>query len=126
MTDVTPLVSASAQVVQAYTARGFRLSNADYLGAVLITDDKVLPLDVQNVTELKAAHFDVLKSMGISYLIIGSGVVRMLDTSLVKSLKEIGIVAEIMEIGAACRTYNVLRTEGRKMAAALIPAGAPV
>ena len=124
MTDVTPLDSASAQVVQAYTARGFRISNVEYLGAVLIADDKVLPLDVQNVTELKPAHFDALKASGISYLIIGSGVVRMLDTSLIKALKDVGVVAEMMEIGAACRTYNVLRTEGRKMAAALIPSGA--
>ncbi|MDE1152766.1 MAG: Mth938-like domain-containing protein [Micavibrio sp.] len=125
MTDVTPLVTANAQVIQAYTNRGFRISGNEYLGAVLVVQDKVVPLDVASVTQLTAANFDALDGTGTTYLIIGAGKSAMLDVAIMQKLKAKGIVAEIMEIGAACRTYNVLRTEGRMMAAALIPAGVP-
>jgi uncharacterized protein len=36
------------------------------------------------------------------------------------SLRAKGIVIEPMDTGAACRTYNVLAAEGRKVAAALV------
>jgi len=125
MTDVTPLVTANAQVIQAYTSRGFRISGNEYLGAVLVVQDKVEPLDIGSVHQLKPHHFDALEGTGTTYLIIGAAKSAMLDAAVMQQLKAKGIVAEIMEIGAACRTYNVLRTEGRMMAAALIPAGAP-
>jgi uncharacterized protein len=40
--------------------------------------------------------------------------------ALRRALREAGIVTEIMDTGAACRTYNVLAAEGRRVAAALI------
>ena len=41
--------------------------------------------------------------------------------SLVQRAKEAGIALEIMDTGAACRTFNVLTGEGRRVAAAVIP-----
>ena len=38
-------------------------------------------------------------------------------------LREAGVVLESMDTGAACRTYNVLMAEGRRVATALIPVG---
>jgi uncharacterized protein len=37
------------------------------------------------------------------------------------ALKEIGLSLEVVDTGSACRTYNVLLAEGRRVAAALIP-----
>ena len=37
-----------------------------------------------------------------------------------ESLREAGIGADAMDTGAACRTYNVLVSENRRVAAALI------
>ena len=125
MTDVTPLLGPEAKIIQNYTARGFRISGAEYLGAIVIAGDEVLPLDVQNVTELKSSHLALLERFEVSYLIIGAAKAAMLDAALLSSLKSRGMVAEVMELGAACRTFNVLRAEGRQVAAALIPAGPP-
>jgi uncharacterized protein len=36
-------------------------------------------------------------------------------------LRNTGIVVDAMDTGAACRTYDVLLTEGRRVAAALLP-----
>jgi uncharacterized protein len=38
-------------------------------------------------------------------------------------LRDAGVVVEAMDTGAACRTYNVLMAEGRRVAAALIAIG---
>jgi uncharacterized protein len=43
--------------------------------------------------------------------------------ALRQRLRTAGIVVDAMDTGAACRTYNVLLAEGRRVAAALLPAG---
>lgn len=125
MADVTPRVGPEARLVQAYTARGFRISGKEYLGALVIAGDEVLPLDVKAVTELRPEKFSMLDRFDVNYLIVGVAKTMMLDAAVLTALREKGIVAEVMELGAACRTYNVLRSEGRQVAAALIPAGSP-
>lgn len=40
---------------------------------------------------------------------------------LMQALKKRGLSVECMDTGAACRTYNVLMAEGRRVAAALLP-----
>lgn len=125
MADVTPRIGPEAKVVQSYTERGFRISGGEYLGPVLVVEDKVLPFDVRTVADIKPESFAPLEGRDVSYLIIGCAKSAMLDAALLTHLKGQGITAEVMELGAACRTYNVLRTEGRQLAAALIPAGPP-
>lgn len=125
MADVTPLIGPEAKIIHNYTARGFRINGAEYMGAIIIAGDEVLPLDVKAVPELRPPHLSELERFDVSYLIIGAARSAMLDAGLLSALKARGIVAEVMELGAACRTFNVLRTEGRQVAAALIPAGPP-
>ncbi len=125
MADVTPLIGADAKIVHSYTQRGFRISGAEYFGAVVIAGDEVLPLEVKAVTELRLPHLGMLENADVTYLVIGCPKSAMLDAALVAGLKVRGIVAEVMDLGAACRTYNVLRAEGRQIAAALIPEGPP-
>lgn len=125
MADVTPLIGADAKVVQTYTNRGFRISNAEYLGALVIAGDEVQALDVKAASELRPAHLSMLERFNVTYLIVGCAPPAAMDASVIMELKKKGIVAEVMDLGAACRTYNVLRAEGRQIAAALIPAGAP-
>ena len=61
---------------------------------------------------------------GIEILLIGCGR-RMvpLPKVLREELRAAGIVADAMDTGAACRTYNILLAEDRRVAAALLPAG---
>ena len=46
---------------------------------------------------------------------------ELLPKALRQSLREAGLVVEVMDTGAACRTYNVLLAEGRRVGAALLP-----
>ena len=57
----------------------------------------------------------------VEILLLGCGP-RMapVPRPLRETLRAAGIVIEAMDTGAACRTYNVLMSEGRRVAAALI------
>jgi uncharacterized protein len=122
MTDVTPRISADALIIQSYTPQGFRVSGKDYGGAILIAGGQVLPVSVTVPSQLGYEHIKPLKGLEITYLIIGCGTKSVMPPLLLlQDLKHMGIVAEAMSTGAACRTYNVLLAEQRPVAALLLP-----
>ena len=58
----------------------------------------------------------------VEHVLIGCGpAIKPVAKDLRQSLRNWGIVAEPMDTGAACRTYNVLLSEDRRVAAALLP-----
>jgi uncharacterized protein len=58
----------------------------------------------------------------IEILLIGCGTrAKLIEPNLLADLKNAGIAVESMDTGAACRTFNVLIAEDRRVAAALIP-----
>jgi uncharacterized protein len=58
----------------------------------------------------------------IEILLIGCGArAKLIEPNLLVDLKNAGIAVEPMDTGAACRTFNVLIAEDRRVAAALIP-----
>ena len=63
----------------------------------------------------------LLESAEIELLLVGTGVdVVPLGEALRRRLREAGIRIDVMQTGAAARTYNVLVAENRRVAAALI------
>jgi len=61
-------------------------------------------------------------SVDVEVLLIGCGPrMVLLPSALRRQIREAGIGMDAMDTGAACRTYNVLISEGRRAAAALIP-----
>jgi uncharacterized protein len=64
----------------------------------------------------------VALSGDIDVLFIGTGTeISQLPKSLTQKLEAAGIGVEVMNSPSACRTYNVLLSEGRRIAAALLP-----
>lgn len=62
----------------------------------------------------------------IDVLLVGMGAeIAMLDKDVRRLLENAGIGVDVMTTPSACRTYNVLLTEGRRIAAALMPVGRP-
>jgi uncharacterized protein len=65
--------------------------------------------------------FQTLLELSPEIILLGSGAkFRFLHPAITKALAAAGIGVEAMDTPAACRTYNVLLAEGRKVAAALI------
>lgn len=124
--DVTPLVRQGHQIIQSYSDGCFRISGQVIDGAVIVLPDEVLFWKVdRDVSDLCVDDFQVLtaRSDDIDVVLLGCGTeIAFLPIALRNSLKEQGIHVEVMDTGAACRTYNVLMAEGRRVAAALLPA----
>ena len=124
--DVTPLIPAGRQVIESYGASGFRVSGVAHQGAILVFPDATLPWDgATGFAALTLASFTaVIERGGIEILLVGCGR-RMVPLAgdLRARLRAAGIVVDTMDTGAACRTYNVLLAEDRRVAAALLPAG---
>jgi uncharacterized protein len=71
--------------------------------------------------ELAAEHFAPLATLGIDIVLLGTGSrLRFPRPEVTRPLIEAGIGVEVMDVQAACRTYNILMAEGRKVAAALL------
>lgn len=71
--------------------------------------------------ELGAAHFEALARLQPELVVFGSGArLRFPRPALLRSLIEAGIGVETMDTPAACRTYNILAGEGRRVVAALL------
>lgn len=124
--DVTPLIKEGAQVIQSYAAGTFRISGVVYEGAVIVTPSFSMDWDYRgaDVGGLAVDDFEPLiaRAGEIDVVLLGSGrALRFLDPKLRAALKERGLSVEVMDTGAACRTYNVLMAEGRRVAAVLLP-----
>ena len=75
----------------------------------------------QSVAEICANHLITVAELGPEVLIIGTGVtLEFPDVKLTYDLMDKGIGVEVMDTAAACRTYNVLMHEGRRVALALV------
>jgi len=70
---------------------------------------------------LSPSHFALLADLSVELLIFGSGAqLRFVDPAWLSPLMQRGIGVETMDTFAACRTFNILAGEGRKVAAALV------
>lgn len=74
------------------------------------------------VTDLSSEHITApLLELDIEILILGSGDKLVFpEASLLATFMQKGIGVEVMDSRAACRTYNLLSGDGRKVAAAII------
>ena len=121
--DVTPPVPADRQLIQAYGEGRFRIANVVYEGSVLVLPERTLAWPVAALAEATLASLDPLFAAGskVELLLLGCGSrPAPLKSELRGSLRARGVMLELMDTGAACRTYNVLLAEERRVAAALI------
>ncbi len=76
---------------------------------------------VAALADLTEAHFLQILGLQPELVIVGSGArQRFLPAALLRPLLERRIGVETMDTPAACRTYNVLVSEGRAVVAALL------
>ncbi len=88
---------------------------------VLLRDQLVTGWHSGGFDSLAAAHFTLLAELGPEIVLLGPGRrLRFPRPELTRALIEAGIGLEVMDLQAACRTYNFLAAEERKVAAALL------
>lgn len=109
--------------VDAWGGGGFRVSGDWRPGSLLILDDVACPWAASSLAALTLDDFtEVLASRGaVEFVLLGTGLTQGLPPRALRDgLKAAGIGLEFMSTEAASRTYNVVASEGRRVAAALI------
>jgi uncharacterized protein len=78
---------------------------------------------VHAVSELSVEDFAILESYDLEVILLGTGDRQAFPPrDVMRHFREQQIGLEVMDTAAACRTYNVLMSEDRRVAAALIVA----
>jgi uncharacterized protein len=91
---------------------------------VLLPEALVGDWDVPRFEDLTRAHFERILELAPEIVLIGTGrTLRFPHPALTQALTRARIGVEAMDTFAACRTYNILMAEGRRVAAALIVEG---
>jgi len=113
-----------APSIDAYGDRGFRVSGQRHEGSLLILNDQPRSWAVTSMAELSAESFAEVfaaPKAEVEFVLLGTGEKQTLPPRAVReALSRAGIGLEFMATEAAARTYNVLASEGRRMAVALI------
>jgi uncharacterized protein len=121
--DITPLLAKDRQVIESYGASGFRVSGVVYDGAILVLPQATQAWPVVSLADAALANLAPVVDAAVQILLLGCGKqMALVPPVLRQQLRAYGIVIDAMDTGAACRTYNVLLAEDRRVAAALLPA----
>ena len=89
--------------------------------SVVVMPDRIEPWAASSFDTLTPDDFQYLKGLGAEIVLLGTGPrQRFPHPRLTAALAQAGIGLEVMDVQAACRTYNILVAEERKVAAALL------
>lgn len=93
-----------------------------FVASLVVLPDRLIdPWEPRSAAELTADSFAALEGLALEILLVGTGErMHLLHPRITAALAARRIGVEVMDTRAACRTYNILLTEGRKVAAALV------
>ena len=120
--ELTPVLPSGRQVIEGYGASGFRVAGILYVRSILVFPDNTLEWPVSRIEEVTLEALQpVIARGGTEILLLGCGArMKSVPPALRQALKAAGVSLDAMDTGAACRTYNVLLAEDRRVAAALL------
>jgi len=110
------------QTVTGYDEHGVEINAVafDY-SLIVLPEAAPVPWPVAKFEDLQAEHFAQIDAISPDVVIVGTGMrQRFAHPKLFSMLTKRRIGIECMDSQAACRTYNILMAEGRKVALALI------
>ena len=89
--------------------------------SVIVTAERILEWSARDFSGLKSEDFKDLEALDVEIVLLGTGPrQRFPHPRLTAPLAAAGIGVEAMDLKAACRTFNILVAEERKVAAALL------
>merc|ERR1712086_809070 len=110
--------------VQAYDPGGFVINSVDMRGSVLVFPNFTVLWDVWDIQEVTIESLSpiLVSRPEIDVLVIGCGerLTHNIDPEVTKYFRKQGVVIELMNSVNACANFNILSSEGRHVAAALI------
>ena len=109
--------------IRSITAQGIRV-NEDYFNTpFIISGKRIVPeWHVESVDDINETNLEPVFELQPEVILIGTGASQVFLPPAIQIhfyRRKVGF--EVMSTDAACRTFNVLASEGREVVAALIP-----
>lgn len=113
---------AGTNLIRGYGPGQLRIGETTHSTSLIVNASVVIaPWRPVTAQELTIEDLEPLLGLGPEVVLLGTGARQQFpDAQVLRLLYEQRIGVEVMDTSAACRTYNVLVTEGRNVAAALI------
>jgi len=113
--------AAGRNVVTAYGDDYVAVNGERHASSMVLLPDRIVDWEPQSFDQLTAEHFSGLAALDVEIVLLGTGPrQRFPHPRLTAALSRAGIGVEVMDLQAACRTFNILVAEERKVAAALL------
>jgi uncharacterized protein len=107
--------------IRAYAPGEVRIGEDVVRTNCIVTADRVQQWSPQSAAAITLADLQPVLDIAPEIIVLGTGETQQFpDAALMGAILSRGIGCEVMTTGAACRTYNVLVSEDRKVAAALM------
>jgi uncharacterized protein len=113
--------ASPANLIRGYSAAELRIGAARVDRSCIVTAARLITdWEPQTFADLAPVHLAVIFALEPELVLLGTGPVQRFATAAVRAEfagRRVGL--EVMQLGAACRTFNVLLQEERRVAAAL-------
>ncbi|MEN9917180.1 MAG: hypothetical protein RLY40_1112 [Pseudomonadota bacterium] len=108
--------------IRAYTNDFIQINEQKIRHSLIVMPDKLIePWPPHSIVDLTEQYLQIIIDLQPSIVLLGSGEnLAFPHPQLLNVFYQKNIGIEVMNNGAACRTYTVLMSEGRKVAAALL------
>jgi uncharacterized protein len=112
---------APANLIRGYSESEVRIGQHVVRGSCIVTADTLITSwEPSSFAELTAVHLEAVLALTPELVILGTGPLQQFPAAEVRALLgSRGVGLEAMALGAACRTFNVLVQEERRVAAGL-------
>jgi uncharacterized protein len=119
---LTDEILGSTLLIRSYASNEVRVGETVLRQSFLISATQLVPeWKPQRIEDLSTDDIEAIVALEPEIVILGSGSKqRFPETRWLASLLSRGIGCEVMDTGAACRTYNVLASEDRKVVGAIM------
>lgn len=115
-------VGYGRNIIRAYEAGRITVNEQSFSTSLIVTPERIVTdWQPRSFADLSPADLAAITALEPEVVLLGTGArLRFPKAALTRPLLEAGIGFEAMDTGAACRTYNVLMGEGRRVAAGLL------
>jgi uncharacterized protein len=113
--------SSDSNLIRSYSPNSIRLGDQEIRGSCIVTADHAVSWEPASFAELRTDHLEKIFALAPDVVLLGTGMTQRFAPPEIRSAfaaRKIGL--EAMDLGAACRTFNILVQEERKVAAALL------
>jgi uncharacterized protein len=116
-------LGAGQNVIRSYAPGRVTVNEQTYATSILVTPEHIVSdWRPRDFSQLQRADFEAIAALNPEVVLLGTGArLQFPSPVLTRALMVARIGLEVMDTGAACRTYNVLMAEGRRVVAALLP-----